>query len=137
MSGLGSKSLTAVNPLPRLRRRTHPARLLGAIGLLASCAGGTIPSAPPPSTAFQSTFIRRIVPFEVRDGAGVPYAHPFVGGLNVPRPQLVDIDADDDLDLFVQEMSGRVMFFEHEGAGSVLRTRRRGIGSVWLADRLL
>jgi hypothetical protein len=86
--------------------------------LLASCAGGTIPSAPPPSTAFQSTFIRRIVPFEVRDGAGVPYAHPFVGGLNVPRPQLVDIDADDDLDLFVQEVSGRVMFFEHEGAGS-------------------
>ncbi|MGH7572239.1 MAG: FG-GAP repeat domain-containing protein [Gemmatimonadota bacterium] len=50
--------------------------------------------------------------FPVADSAGQPYDHPFLGGFNVPRPQIVDIDADGDLDLFVQEAADRIDFFE-------------------------
>lgn len=51
-------------------------------------------------------------------------AQPFLGGFDVPRPQLVDIDDDADLDLFVQERSGAVMFFERVDNRYVWRTDR-------------
>jgi len=51
----------------------------------------------------------------VSDSAGVDYPYPWLGGFNLPRPQVIDIDGDGDLDLFVQESSGRVMFFENTG----------------------
>ena len=60
-------------------------------------------------------FERDVYAFEVLDVDGNPYEHPFLGGLNLPRPQLADIDDDGDLDLFVQEYSGDVMFFEQTG----------------------
>ena len=63
--------------------------------------------------------------FDVRDEAGDRYAHPFLGGLNVPRPQLVDIDGDGDLDLFVQERGGEIMFFEQVGSSAEPRYRWR------------
>lgn len=50
---------------------------------------------------------------EVVDSAGRRIAHPFLGGLNLPRPQLADADGDGDLDLFVQEASDQVMYFEN------------------------
>ena len=56
---------------------------------------------------------RRIRPFEARDAAGAPYALPFLGGFDSPRPQLVDIDGDGDDDLFVQEATGAVAHFEN------------------------
>jgi hypothetical protein len=40
---------------------------------------------------------------------------PWLGGLNQPRPQLADVDRDGDVDLFIQERSGRVMHFENVG----------------------
>lgn len=61
---------------------------------------------------------RAVSPFSVIGAHGTPLAHPFLGGLNVPRPQLVDIDGDEDADLFVQEYTGEVMFFENVGDGS-------------------
>ncbi len=91
--------------------------LLVALG----CTAGR-PSTPAPSV--RASYVRTIIPFHVRTSDGALYPIPFLGGLNVPRPQLVDIDADGDVDLFIQEMSGRVMFFEHE----------RGEGYVWRTD---
>ena len=56
---------------------------------------------------------RHITGIPVADEEGRRIRQPFLGGFNIPRPQLIDIDADGDEDLFVQETSGSVMFFEH------------------------
>lgn len=109
---------------PRQRSSTFipvllPSFLLTLALLLAGCAG-------PQQAADQAReqdehvttdlpLVRRMTPFPVRDAVGQPYDFPFLGGLDVPRPQFVDIDADDDPDLFLQERSGRVMFFENTG----------------------
>ena len=61
-------------------------------------------------------FTRQIAPFAVRDSSGTALEHPFLGGFNVPRPQFVDIDGDDDPDLFVQERTDQVIFFEYTGS---------------------
>jgi hypothetical protein len=61
-------------------------------------------------------------PFPVQDTAGVAYPTPFLGGFDVPRPQLVDIDGDGDLDLFVQERSGEVIHFENVAGAFAWRT---------------
>ena len=62
-----------------------------------------------------AAFTRSIAPFPVRGAGEQPYRFPFLGGLSVPRPQLADIDADSDADLFLQEETGRLMFFENTG----------------------
>lgn len=72
--------------------------------------------------------VRRVAGIPVAGPAGLPYTHPFLGGLNVPRPQFVDIDADGDLDLFVQERTDELMFFENVGTAA-------SATYVWRSDR--
>jgi hypothetical protein len=55
-----------------------------------------------------------VAPFPVSDN-GSPLRYAFLGGFDAPRPQLADIDADGDLDLFVQEHPGAVIFFRNQG----------------------
>jgi hypothetical protein len=74
------------------------------------------------------TFTREVMPFAVAAPDGREHALPFLGGLDVPRPQFVDIDGDTDLDLFVQEYSNALMFFENTGAASAPRYE-------WRSDR--
>jgi len=59
---------------------------------------------------------------------GRAYDHAWFGGLNVPRPQFADIDADGDLDLFLQEMADELAYFENEGTPTEARF-------VWKTDR--
>ena len=63
-----------------------------------------------------ASFERVIAPFVVEKESGQPYALPFLGGFDVPRPQFVDIDADGDHDLFVQEFPNAIVYFENTGS---------------------
>ena len=106
------------------------ALLFGAVGTVTAC-GGSAPIAseagagPSPATG---DFVRIVAPFPVLDESGEAYDVPFLGGFDVPRPQFVDIDADGDLDLFVQERSGELVFLENVGTES-------GAEYEWRTDR--
>ncbi|HYF38517.1 MAG TPA: FG-GAP repeat protein, partial [Gemmatimonadales bacterium] len=81
---------------------------------MAGCSASTRIT-PPPSPASPASFQRSILPFPVSDSTGRRLDLAFVGGFNAPRPQLVDADGDGDLDLFVQEVTGKVALYERVG----------------------
>jgi FG-GAP-like repeat len=58
----------------------------------------------------------------VSDSEGRPMMAPWLGGFDVPRPQLVDIRGNGTPDLFVQEWSGRIIYFERVGDQWVWRS---------------
>ncbi|WP_138431777.1 FG-GAP repeat domain-containing protein [Fodinibius saliphilus] len=65
-----------------------------------------------------TAFHRVVTPFPVYDSNGELVDQPFLGGFNNPRPQFVDIDGDNDPDLFVQESSNKLMYFENSSSKS-------------------
>ena len=85
-----------------------------------ACVHHTVPTAPTAAVAFE----RRISPFPVLDSTGHPYALPFLGGFEHPRPQLVDIDGDGVNELFIQENSNDLALFQRTAAGWILTTER-------------
>jgi len=96
--------------------------------LLMGCAGSSQTQTTASSASFPGDYRRVVVPsFPVLDAKGTPISNPFYGGFNAPRPQFVDIDGDDDPDLFVQERPGQVAFFEHVTEGDSSRL-------VWRTD---
>ena len=100
------------------RRRPTPAGAAATALLLSGCAAGVGAGGEgdPPVPTLSGAWIREVAPFLVVDSAGVSYEMPFLGGFNVPRPQLADIDGDGDQDLFIQERSGELLYFERNGA---------------------
>jgi len=73
-------------------------------------------------------FTRVVAPFPVADESGKPFDLPFLGGLDVPRPQFADIDGDGDYDLFLQEYRNDIRFFENTGSAKAPRYE-------WRTDR--
>jgi hypothetical protein len=82
--------------------------------------------------AQEFSFQRLVSPFPIQQtdhkGQTIEYTFPFLGGLNAPRPQFVDIDGDGDLDLFLQERADELMFFENVGTGETYEFQ-------WVTDR--
>jgi uncharacterized protein (DUF2141 family) len=66
----------------------------------------------------ESDYRQQVYPFSVFNEEGNAISHPFLGGFNAPRPQFVDIDGDGDPDLFVQEHTDDLMFYEHQDGES-------------------
>jgi len=108
-----------------IRRGTVAAALTLALAALwAGCASsspgasaGEAASAAGTGGAPGDAVWQRVVePFPVSDASGRPYEHPLLGGFDIPRPQFVDIDGDGDVDLFVQERTSQLIFFENVGS---------------------
>jgi hypothetical protein len=93
--------------------------------LLGGCSPVCCVNAPADQDVQIGSFEREVSPFPVTGPDGAPIDHPFLGGLNVPRPQLVDIDQDGDDDLFLQENTDELRFFERTDSGEL----------VWRTDR--
>lgn len=105
---------------PAVRQRVTAALAVCATALAGGCAAGSGtpgPSSPGPGPALPgpASWERVVYGIQVLDSIGRPHDHPFLGGYNLPRPQLADADGDGDLDLFLQEYAGRVAYFENEG----------------------
>jgi VCBS repeat protein len=84
---------------------------------------------PPGTTAAVAVdrrlaFDRQISPFPVYDSTSRPYALPFLGGFEHPRPQLIDIDGDGVNDLFIQENSNDLELYQRSPNGWQLTADR-------------
>jgi len=94
-------------------RRSPFACLLLAVVVIAGC--GTPKSAVDKTNQAAGTYLKNINPFPVFDDEGKQVVYPFLGGFNAPRPQFADINNDGYPDLFVQERTDDLIFFEHSG----------------------
>ncbi len=101
--------------------------LLVVLGLAAACTrvpaadrGGLEP-VPGPSFLPSDPLEREIHPFPVVGRGGMPYEFPFLGGFEVPRPHLVDINGNGLQDLFVQTFRDELVFFENVGTAAEAR----------------
>ena len=98
-----------------------------ALITMAACAAnvpggnGASPAGRSAALSFDDSFTRLVAPFEILGPDGTPYSHPFLGGFDVPRPQLLDLDGDGDRDLYVQERTDEVIHFENVGSATAPR----------------
>lgn len=86
--------------------------ILISLAIISGCAVSN--SATDNGESSSQSYQQDVNPFPVYDEEGERIPFPFLGGFNAPRPQFVDIDDDNDPDLFVQENTDDLKFFEFE-----------------------
>src|SRR5690606_16227908 len=96
---------------------------VGAL-LLPACARAPAGPSAAPVPAAATGWTASVGAWPVSDRQGGAVRQPPRGGVDVPRPQLADSDGDGDADLFVQERSREVAFYEQTPEGFVWRTDR-------------
>ena len=90
------------------------------LALLAACGGSPAVQAPPantpaPAATVESGWTTVINPFPVTDTAGRVLDLAFLGGFNLPRPQLADLNGDGQADLTLQEYTDRMTVLLRDG----------------------
>jgi hypothetical protein len=123
MTGRGA--MATESPCWRHASSTWASRALIFIATACATPGAPVPEpgaalAAAPGSGLAGVRFERVVSaaFPVLDESGRPYALPFLGGIDAPRPQLVDIDGDGDHDLFLQAYSNDLWFFENTGTAA-------------------
>ncbi|MEP6835523.1 MAG: VCBS repeat-containing protein [Gemmatimonas sp.] len=94
--------------------------LAAALGI--SAAAVFLSASMSPQHVVTWNYVARVAGIPVSDSAGRLLNAPFLGGFDVPRPQLIDINGDGQSELFVQERSGEIMMFERVNNAWVWRT---------------
>lgn len=66
-------------------------------------------------------YSKKINPFVIEQhGHNMPFA--FLGGMYVPKSEFIDIDGDNDNDLFITQVDGRITYFENDGTQFIFIT---------------
>lgn len=95
-------------------------RLAAAIGALVAGACSPAPAGRPASPTPAVSTLRYepqdAAPFPVHDSVGRNLDLAFLGGFNQPRPQLLDVNGDGQVDLMVQEYTNRLIYLERSGS---------------------
>jgi hypothetical protein len=106
------------------------------ISLVVITTIGCAPSLSQKEISSTGLYSRSIDPFPVYGSNNQPLDLPFLGGLNTPRPQFVDIDADNDPDLFLQEHTNELIFFEHvqSGGNTELKWRTDNFANIEIGE---
>jgi hypothetical protein len=74
-----------------------------------------------PSLIHSQVYSKKINPFVVEHyGRMLPYA--FFGGMYVPKSEFVDMDGDQDRDLLITQVDGRITYFENDGTRFIFIT---------------
>ncbi|MDZ7756534.1 FG-GAP repeat domain-containing protein [Rhodohalobacter sp.] len=92
--------------------------LFPAVVLILSLLAGCTSLKPSGDDSTSQSYVKKVNPFPVFDENGERFDFPFLGGFNAPRPQFVDIDNDGYPELFVQENTDDLKFFDHNGWNS-------------------
>ncbi|MDF1545748.1 MAG: VCBS repeat-containing protein [bacterium] len=89
----------------RIKQRLILALLVGVVSLSVS--------------PVEAQYTRSVNPFPVVDIDGDTLALAFYGGLNDPKPMLLDFDHDNLTDLMIGQPNGKVSYFKNTGTASV------------------
>ena len=80
-----------------MNRKFHQ-KIFLSISIITVLSCSSYLSIKSPPSVNEPSYKKSILPFPVYDGNNELINHAFLGGLNTPRPQFVDIDGDNDPD---------------------------------------
>ena len=74
-----------------------------------------------PAAIQTQEYSKKINPFRV-EHYGHELSFAFLGGVYIPKSEFVDIDGDQDMDLFITQLDGRITYLEYDGTRLIFIT---------------